>query len=208
MNSIVTEAFLIFRHSFIASTSDFWHDPQRKKSFAACIANLMTKHYHFRNGLFLAVSDTTLAAMKKDKCIGLIKIMVPVISRLQMLLDFLCYMLKKTGYNIGMWLDGCHRSINAKPDYIGSHVVDGASNAGASVATLELVTADERSQKVVTDKCDAHKCKTTANIASGTSDHVLNLNPLLGAALKHLHEWLGKIERSGERKKVIDTVRS
>jgi len=106
-----------------------------------------------------------------------------------------------------MWLEACHRSISAKPDYIGSHVVDGAGNAGASVATLELVTADECLQKIVSDKCDAHKCNTTANIASGTSDHVVNLNPNLGANLKHLHEWLGKIERSGERQKVIETVR-
>ena len=101
-----------------------------------------------------------------------------------------------------MWLDLCHGNTSIKPDYIGSHVVDGAGNAGPSVATLELVTSDERSQKIVTDKCDAHKCNTTANIASGTSDHVNNLNPKLGDDLNHLHEWLGKIERSGERKKV------
>ena len=142
MNNIVTEGFIRFRSSFISSTSDFWHDPQRKKSFGACIANMMTNHYHFHSGLFLAVSDTTLAAMKKDKCIDLIKVVAPNTDRLQMLLDFLCYNLQKTGYNIGMWLDACHRSINAKPDYIGSHVVDGASNAGASVATLELHTSD------------------------------------------------------------------
>ena len=207
MNNIVTEGFIKFRCSFIASTSDFWHDPQRKKSFGASIANMMTKHYEFHNGLCLAVSDTTLGAMKRDKCIHLIKVLVPIILRLQMLLDFLCYLLQKTGYNIGMWLDACHRSINAKPDYIGSHVVDGAGNAGALVSTLEWLTADERSQKVVSEKCDAHKCNTTANIASGTSDHVVNLNPDLGADLKHLHEWLGKIERSGERKKVVETVR-
>jgi len=152
MNNIVTEGFIKFRSSFIASTSDFWHNPQRKKSFGASIANMMTNHFEFHNGLCLAVSDTTLAAMRKDKCIDLIKVLVPTILRLQMLLDFLCYLVQKTGYNIGMWLEACHRSISAKPDYIGSHVVDGAGNAGASVATLELVTADERSQKIVSDK--------------------------------------------------------
>ena len=47
-----------------------------------------------------------------------------------------------------MWLDLCHGNTSIKPDYIGSHVVDGAGNAGASVATLELVTSDERSQKL------------------------------------------------------------
>eukprot|EP00956_Cyclotella_meneghiniana_P032568 scaffold90139_cov76-Cyclotella_meneghiniana.AAC.1 len=94
--------------------------------------------------------------MRKDKCIGLIVALIPIILRLQMLLDFICFELQKTGYNIGMWLELCHNNTSIKPDYIGSHVVDGAGNAGASAATLELVTADERSQKIVTDKCDAH----------------------------------------------------
>lgn len=206
MNNIVTEGFIKYRSSFIASTSDFWHDPQRKKSFGASIANIMTNHYHFHNGLCLAVSNTTLESMKRDKCMELIKVSSPSILRLQMLLDFLCYTLQKTGLNIGNWLLDCHNAINCKPEYIGSHTVDGAGNAGASVATLELITNDERSQKIIADKCDAHKCNTSSNIASGVSDHVTNLNPDLGSDLQHLHSWLGKIDRSGERKKVLSTV--
>lgn len=208
MHNIVLEGFLKYRNSFIASTSDFWHDPMRKMSFGAAIANIMTNHYRFCNGLTLAVSQTTFEAMMRDKCIQLISIMTPIILRLQMLLDFLCFVYEKTGYNIGIWLEENHRAIGIKPDYIGSHTVDGAGNAGASVATLELHTSEERSQKIVADKCDAHKCNITANIASGTSDHVTNLNPELGEDLKYLHEWLGKIERSGERKKVLSTVQA
>ena len=91
MNKIVMEGFIKYVCSFIASTSDFWHDPQRKKSFGASIANIMTNHYQFHNGLCLAVSDSTLDAMRKDKCIGLIVALIPIILRLQMLLDFICF---------------------------------------------------------------------------------------------------------------------
>ena len=98
--------------------------------------------------------------------------------------------------------------IGCKPDYIGSHTVDGAGNAGASVRFLELNTNDERSQKIIADRCDAHKCNTTANLSSGTSDHVVNLNPDLGSDLTLLHSWLSKIENSGERKKVLTTVQT
>jgi hypothetical protein len=117
-------------------------------------------------------------------------------------------MLKKNGHNIGVWLESCHRGIGCKPDYIGSHTVDGAGNAGASVTFLELNTSDERSQKIIADQCDAHKCNTTANLSSGTCDHVVNLNPNLGSDLTYLHSWLSKIENSGERKKVLTTVQT
>ena len=125
-----------------------------------------------------------------------------------MLLDFLCYTLKKTGHNIGVWLESCHRGIGCKPDCIGSHTVDGAGNARASVTFLELNTRDERSQKIIADRCDAHKCNTTANLWSGTGDHVVNLNPNLGSDLSYLHSWLSKIENSGERKKVLTMVQT
>jgi hypothetical protein len=125
-----------------------------------------------------------------------------------MFLDFLCYTLNKTGHNIGVWLESCHRGIGCKPDYIGSHAVDGAGNAGASVMFLELNTSDERSQKIKADRCDAHKCNTTANLTYGTSDHVVNLNPNLGSDLTYLHSWLSKIENSGECTKVLTTVQT
>ena len=208
MNNIVLESFIKYQTLFIASTPDFWHDPQRKKSFGASIANVMTNHYEFHNGLSMAVSNMTLDAMHKDMCSDLIKNMSPKMLRLQMILDFLCYTLKKTGHNIGVWLESCHHGIGCKPDYIGSHTVDGAGNAGASVRFLELNTNDEHSQKVIEDQCDAHKCNTTANLSSGTSDHVVNLNLDLGSDLTLLHSWLSKIENSGECKKVLTMVQT
>ena len=132
---------------FVARSSE----SQRKKSFGASIANIMTNHYEFHNGLSLAVSNTTLDAMQKDMCSHLIKNMLPKTLCLQMLLDFLCYNLRKTGHNIGVWLESCHRGIGCKPDYIGSHTVDGAGNAGASVRFLELNTSDECTQKIIAD---------------------------------------------------------
>ena len=89
-------------------------DPQTKKSFGTSIANVMTNHFEFQNGLSLAFYNTTLDAMQKDKCSDLIKSdliknISPNILRLQMFLDFLCYTLKKTGHHIGVWLESCHR---------------------------------------------------------------------------------------------------
>jgi hypothetical protein len=66
-------------------------------------------------------------------------------------------------------------------------MVDGAVNASASVDSLEWNTRGLCSQKFVADKCDAHKINTTSAQASGTSKHVTNLNPDLGASLSRLH---------------------
>ena len=54
-------------------------------------------------------------------------------------------------------------------------------------------------------KYNAHKASTTANQASGTSDHANKLNPNIGEALTKLHEWLGKFGISASRKKVMKT---
>ena len=52
----------------------------------------------------------------------------------------------------------------------------------------------------------AHKCNISAGIASGTTDHVVNLNPVCGESLNKLHDWLTKILRNGLRTKVYNNV--
>ena len=41
--------------------------------------------------------------------------------------------------------------------------------------------------EVHAEKCDAHKASTTANQSSGTSKHVININPEMGTSLTKLH---------------------
>ena len=61
----MTELYLLYHQSFVASTSDFWVDPVRKQSFGAAIANFMANRYKFKNGLSLFVPMTTVASAKK-----------------------------------------------------------------------------------------------------------------------------------------------
>ena len=152
---------------------------------------MMASHYRFRNGLFLAVSSTTMKEMATlEKTTDLLRSSTPTIARAQALLDFSHFDKPKTGENIGRWLGDIHHGVGCKPDYINSHTVDGASNAEASVDTLVWETSEARSQKIIADKCDAHKISTTADQASGVSGHVRNLNPSMGTCLNLLHYWL------------------
>ena len=60
----------------------------------------------------------------------------------QALLDFKHWEIPKTGENIGHWMENIHKYVGCKPEYIGSHTVDRASNSGASVDSLEWDTSD------------------------------------------------------------------
>ncbi len=102
---------------------------------------------------------------------------MPTIKRCQALLDFLQFDLPKIGQNIGVYLDNIYVDAGCTASYIGSHVIDGALNAGASVEVLEWQTNGDRSQKIIAGKFITHKGSTTANQASGTSSHDINLNP-------------------------------
>jgi len=169
----------------------------------------MANHYHFKNGLRLAMSGVTLTEMTKDGLTNdLLKSTVPTRDRCQALLDFTNWTVPKTGELIGEWLGEMHDSVGIKPDYIGSHIVDGASNATSSANKLEWITRGERSQKIVADNCDAHKANTTADQASGTSDHVQNLNPELGTSLNKLHKTFGRVGISSKRKKIVRNVQT
>ncbi len=199
----MTEAFISFGNSFVASTSDFWHHPYWKMAFGASVANVMTNGYKFNDGLFVAVSNTTLKSVDTK----ILRSKKPYLHRCQALLDFCSWLQPKTGELIGSWLEECHKAVGCKPDYIGSHIVDGAANAGKSVEWLEWNTESNRSQKIIADGCDAHKINTTAGIASGRSQHTTNLNPKLGSALSLLHEWLGKFVNYKAYQDTLEVVR-
>ena len=169
----------------------------------------MANHYYFKNGLCLAISDLTLEEMKKQgSAADLLTSCVATRDRCQALLNFTHWTEPKTGENIGKWLGEKHDGIGIKPDYIESHIVEGASNATSSMNKLEWDTSGERSQKITTDNCDAHKANTTADQASGTSDHVHNLNPQCGESLNKLHKTLSCIGISGKRKGVVRNVQT
>lgn len=205
----MVEGFLAYHNSFVASTSDFWHHPVWKKAFVAVVANFMGNGYHFRKLGFLAVSKTTMQRLQASgESKDLLGSTVPTLHRIQALLDFSYFDDVKTGENIGQHLEDVHDGVGCKPDYIGSHVVDGAGNAGKSVDCLQWQTSGERSQKIVADPCDAHSANTSSNMASGTSAHVTNLNPDMGAALLLLHNWMTKIVNYKACQTVVANVRS
>ena len=64
---MVTELFMLYNNSFVASTSDFWWDPVRRVSFAASVANFMVNHYQFKNELCLAMSNMTMNKLKSTE---------------------------------------------------------------------------------------------------------------------------------------------
>ena len=61
----MTEKFLKYETSFVASTSDFWWDIVRKKSFGARIGKFVANRHMFKNGLSIFVSDTTIKSVYK-----------------------------------------------------------------------------------------------------------------------------------------------
>ncbi len=130
----------------------------------------------------------------------------PLICCLQALLSFAHWDSVKSGQLIGDWLTNVHKMFGIKTEYIGSHTVDGAANTGKFVAVLEWNTNDGRSQKIIADNCDAHKVNTTASQDSGTSIHVINLNPDSGNILSKFHRWMVKICSSGARQQVLKNV--
>ena len=81
----MTENFLEYDTSFIASRSDFWWDIVRKNYFGVCIENFMTNRYTFKNGHSIFVSDTTMKFVYKY----VLRSPKPTLARCQALLGFL-----------------------------------------------------------------------------------------------------------------------
>ena len=118
----MTENFLKYKTSFVASMSNFWWDSCRKKQFGAFIGKFMSNRYTFKNGLSLFVLNTTMKTVYKDA----LRSPNPTVSRRQDLLDFVHFEKLHTGENVGNWLHEIHKLVGCKPDFIGSHVVGGA----------------------------------------------------------------------------------
>ena len=153
------------------------------------------------------MSETSKNRLKKYSTFDdLIESSVPETHRVPALLDFSVFEKPKTGENIGEWLQESHRRVSCKPDAIGSHTFDGAANARSSVNHLQWHTEKQRSQKVIADCCDAHNISTSATQASGTSKHVTNLNPHLGASLTLLHNCVTMIHNFKAPKDVYQNV--
>ena len=149
---LITEEFLNYSQSFVSSTSDFWWDGVRKKSFGASVANFMSNRYIFRNGQVLFMSDTTRKKVHETE----LRHNGGVRDRYQALLDCLKLPKAHTGEKIGNWLNTIHAGDGCKPSYIGGHVLDGVKNARKSVEQLEFMTEDECPQYIITNTCDAH----------------------------------------------------
>ena len=62
----MTENFLKYETSFVASTSELWWDIVSKNSVVAYIGYFMANRYTFKNGGFLFFFDTTMKSIYKD----------------------------------------------------------------------------------------------------------------------------------------------
>ena len=128
----MTELVLVFWQVFVVSTSEW--DPVQKTNFAASIANFSAKHYHMKNRLFLAITDTTRATVPKDEFAFISDTLICT----QALIDDWNWEGPKTGQMIGdeeCWLK-MHTGIGCKPEFLGLHSVDGASNVTSMRAAM------------------------------------------------------------------------
>ena len=133
----------------------------------------MGKGYFFKQPkLFLACSDTTMSKIKSNNQINdLLRSAKAVMHRVQAVIQFLMFLEKKTGQNIGDMVEAAHSSVAIKWDYMGGCNVDNASNATKSTEVVEISTSDGRSQPFIAGTCTAHKANTTSDQGSGTSKH-------------------------------------
>ena len=204
---IIRERYLIHLAAFVSSQSDFWWCHDRKAAFGGCGLGLMAPHYHTSFGC-LAISDTTVQSMqKRGKADKIINSPTSELHRLLILGDFCRFDKPKTGENIGNWIESTHSGLSCEPSYVGSHVVDNASNALDSVEVYKWNTRESRPQEVVTEGCLAHKTHTSAGLASGTTDHKVNLNPQSGDWLTDLHDHVKILTRSRPRRDELAKVR-
>ena len=141
MKRLVTDAYINYTESFVASTSDFWWHDVWKTQFAASIANFISPGYFLVNGAFLVMSSLTLTKLRGNRATSsLLAPQDPKPHRLQALIDFQHWTMEKSVNRIGTWLHVIHELAGIKAAYIGSHTVDGTGNAGLSVKTLQWRT--------------------------------------------------------------------
>ena len=165
---------------------------------------MTVNHYPTKFGV-LAISDTTVQRMKRTgESSGLLHNDTPKLQRLEGLGDFCQFDLPKTGENIGTWLHRTHSQLAAQPSFIGSHVVDGASNAQASVEELKWQSRAERPQTITSRSCIAHETSTSATRGSGTSSHQHNMNPQAGVQLKKATQANGCTQQERNKEGSID----
>ena len=112
----------------------------------------------------------------------------PTVNRSRALIYFKHRDITKTCKNIGHCLEDIHKALVCKPEYIGFHTVDEASNSGSSVDNLEWYTSGVLSQKIVAGACDYQKSNTTSSQYSETIYHKINLNPELVTPLNNIHD--------------------
>ena len=86
----------------------------------------MSKYYQFKNGIWLAISNTMMGEIKiQERVTELLLCDIPTVDRSQALLDFNHWEITKTGEKIGHCLEDIHKAVVCKPEYIGSNTVDG-----------------------------------------------------------------------------------
>ena len=171
-----------------------------------CI-NTITKLYKFNNGLELAISDTTLKEMTKHGETNLLlRSTNPVLGQTTFLGNFQRVEGVKSAERLAEFTMDAHSRVGWKMSDMISHTVDSASNAVAGADEMKFLTKDDRPHDIYVMKCMPHKASTSAMAASGTSDHVENLNPTAGEILKKCHRLSERIHRKRARRDAVVAV--
>ena len=189
-----------------SSNSDFWKYEERDDQFGAVCINTTAKKYAFKNGLKLAISDTTFNRMKANREIHLLRSKTHRTSRLTMLANFACVEESKTAELLSAFVISAHKRVGWEMSHIMSHTVDSASNAVAGNDEMKFVTREERPVEIQLQKCIPHKAATVGDILSGTSKHKVNLNPEAGAILNKVHIQAERINCKKDRRKAVKFV--
>jgi hypothetical protein len=187
---------------FASTNSDFYVCPERKESYGCIVANMYSMKYHFDDGQQLFVSKQTLNEGAKKK----LNIAEGSLQGLEAVIAFKRYDGKKDGAGIGAWMRSEHESKGLLPQYVGYHSTDGASNAISSANHYDVLTEMNRDSPIHHDTCMAHQNNRSAKYASGTGDFVVCMNEELRDVLQKLHNVIAKVNRSGDRIKVVRDV--
>lgn len=202
-----TESHLEYGYGSGSSNSDFWKDPGRQEPFGAVCINTITNHYKFNNGLELAISDTTLKEMMKNgEADLLLRSTTPVLGRTTFLGNFQRVEGIKSAEKLAEFCMDAHTRVGWQMSDMISHTVDSAANAVAGAEEMKFLTQDARPHDIHMMKCMPHKASTSAMAASGTSDHVENLNPTAGEILKKCHRLSERIHRKRPRRDAVVAV--
>lgn len=168
------------------------------------VADMSAEQYDMSDGTSVFMSRKTRKSLDDSLFVS----GKPRIANLEMPLNFERFNKAKTVLNVTEWMQESVSEASLKSSDFNHLAADGGSNAIGSVQEFEVVTRveDGRSNSIDFSVCFTHQNERSAKYASGTGGFAHNPNPDLGEVLDKSHTIQTRLNGSGERKKVYETV--